>query len=118
MTEKNLKKENTDKVEAPLEHRLRIKVRSFDHKLIDHACRTIIDNALRTQATVKGPVPLPTEKDKYTVNRSTFIHKNAREQFEIRTHKRLIDIFNPRPKTIEELSSLNLPSGVDIEIKM
>ena len=78
MPDKNLKKENTDKTAEAPEHRLRIKVRSFDHKLIDHACLTIIDNALRTQATVKGPVPLPTDKDRYTVNRSTFVHKDAR----------------------------------------
>ncbi|MFH1456672.1 MAG: 30S ribosomal protein S10 [Patescibacteria group bacterium] len=98
--------------------RVRIKVRAFDYKLIDQATRTIIDNAHRTGAKVKGPVPLPTEKVKYTVNRSTFIRKDAREQFEVRVHKRLIDIFDPKPKTIEELSTLNLPSGVDIEIKM
>lgn len=98
--------------------RLRIKVRAFDYKLIDQATRTIIDNAHRTGAEVKGPVPLPTEKSKYTVNRSTFVHKDSREQFEVRVHKRLIDIYNPKPKTIDELSNLNLPSGVDIEIKM
>ncbi len=98
--------------------RLRIKVRTFDHKLMDQACRTIIDNALRTGAKVQGPVPLPTEKVRYTVNRSTFVHKDAREQFEVRVHKRLIDIYNPKAKTIEELSNLNLPSGVDVEIKM
>ena len=98
--------------------RVRIKVRAFDYKLIDQATRTIIDNAHRTGAEVKGPVPLPTEKSTYTVNRSTFVHKDSREQFEVRVHKRLIDIFNPSSKTIDELSNLNLPSGVDIEIKM
>jgi len=98
--------------------RLRIKVRAFDYKLIDQATRTIIDHALRSGAEIQGPVPLPTEKTKYTVNRSTFVHKDAREQFEVRVHKRLIDIYNPKPKTIDELSNLNLPSGVDIEIKM
>jgi len=98
--------------------RLRIKIRAFDYKLIDQAARTIIDNAHRTGADIKGPIPIPTEKSKYTVNRSTFVHKDAREQFEVRVHKRLIDIYNPKPKTIEELSNLNLPSGVEIEIKM
>ena len=112
---KEAKKEDADQDLGP---RLRIKVRAFDYKLIDQATRTIIDNAHRTGAEVKGPVPLPTEKTKYTVNRSTFVHKDSREQYEVRVHKRLIDIFNPSAKTIDELSSLNLPSGVDIEIKM
>ncbi|MBI4049611.1 MAG: 30S ribosomal protein S10 [Candidatus Doudnabacteria bacterium] len=98
--------------------RIRIKIRAYDHKLIDQSARQIVDTAKRTQAKVLGPVPLPTEKTKYTVNRSTFVHKNSREQFEMRLHKRLIDIADPTPKTIDALSNLNLPAGVDIEIKM
>jgi small subunit ribosomal protein S10 len=98
--------------------RIRIKIRAYDHKLIDQSARQIVDTAKRTGADVLGPVPLPTEKTKYTVNKSTFVHKNAREQFEMRIHKRLIDISQPTPKTIDALSNLNLPAGVDIEIKM
>lgn len=98
--------------------RIRIKVRAFDHKVIDQSTRIIIENAKKTGAEVQGPIPLPTEKKKYTVNKSTFVHKDAREQYEMRTHKRLIDIYDPKPKTIDSLMSLNLPSGVDIEIKM
>ena len=98
--------------------RVRIKIRAYDHKVIDQSTRTIIDTATRTGASIRGPVPLPTEKHKYTVNRSTFVHKNAREQYEMRVHKRLIDIMDPTPKTVESLMSLNLPAGVDVEIKM
>lgn len=98
--------------------RVRIKIRAYDHKVIDQSTRTIIDTAQRTGASVSGPIPLPTEKHKYTVNRSTFVHKDAREQYEMRVHKRLIDIIEPTQKTVESLMSLNLPSGVDVEIKM
>lgn len=98
--------------------RVRIKIRAYDHKVIDQSTRTIIDTATRTGASVRGPIPLPTEKHKYTVNRSTFVHKDAREQYEMRVHKRLIDIIDPTPKTVESLMSLNLPAGVDVEIKM
>ena len=98
--------------------RVRIKIRAYDHKVIDQSTRTIIDTAERTGATISGPIPLPTEKRKYTVNRSTFVHKDAREQYEMRVHKRLIDILEPTQKTVESLMSLNLPSGVDVEIKM
>lgn len=98
--------------------KVRVKIRAYDHKIIDQSTKTIIDTAMRTGATVVGPVPLPTEKSRYTVLRSTFVHKNARDQFEIRVHKRLIDIVNPTAKTVEALSNLNLPAGVDIEIKM
>lgn len=98
--------------------RIRIKVKAFDHKIIDRATKTIIDTAKRSQSEVKGPVPLPTETSKYTVNRSTFVHKDSREQFEIRVHKRLIDIYEPKSTTINDLMNLALPSGVDIEIKM
>ncbi len=98
--------------------RLRLKVKAYDHKLIDTSCRQIIDAAKRQEAEVIGPIPLPTEMKKYTVNRSTFVHKDSREQFELRVHKRLIDILNPNQSIIESLSGLNLPAGVDIEIKM
>lgn len=97
--------------------KLRIKLRAYDHKVIDNSAKQIVDIAIRHGAEVSGPVPLPTEIHKYTVNRSTFVHKDAREQFEIRVHKRLIEIIGPTQKLIEALQSLNLPSGVDIEIK-
>lgn len=98
--------------------KIRLRVKSYDHKLIDNSLKQIIDIALRNGAEVIGPIPLPTEFRKYTVNRSTFVHKNSREQFELRVHKRLIDILAPNPKIVESLSSLTLPAGVDIEIKM
>ena len=101
-----------------LHQRIRIRLRAFDHKIIDQSTKTIIDTALRSGAHVRGPIPLPTEKNRFTVNRSSFVHKNSREQFEMRTHKRLIDITDPTPKTIDALTSLTLPAGVDIEIKM
>lgn len=103
---------------AATTHRVRIKIRAYDHKIIDQATRTIIETAERTGVTVIGPVPLPTEKRKWTVNRSTFVHKNAREQFEMRTHKRIVDILDPNAKTTDALASLNLPAGVDVEIKI
>ncbi|MCX6721932.1 MAG: 30S ribosomal protein S10 [Candidatus Staskawiczbacteria bacterium] len=95
-----------------------MKLRAYDHKIIDNSARQIIDIANRFGAEVLGPVPLPTEILKYTVNRSSFVHKNAREQFEMRVHKRIIDIINPNPEIIESLRDLNLPSGVDITIKI
>ncbi|MFH1346764.1 MAG: 30S ribosomal protein S10 [Spirochaetota bacterium] len=98
--------------------KIRLRVKSYDHKLIDNSLKQIIDIALRNGAEVVGPIPLPTEFRKYTVNRSTFVHKNSREQFELRVHKRLIDILTPSQKIVEALSSLTLPAGVDIEIKM
>ena len=110
------KKEKSNKQEEKV--RIRIKVKAFDHKIIDRATKTIVDTAKRSQAHVVGPVPLPTEKTKYTVNRSTFVHKDSREQFEMRIHKRLIDILNPTPKVIDSLMNLTLPAGVEIEIKM
>lgn len=106
------------KTEAPVLPRLRIRVRAYDSKIIDTSVRAIVDTALRNGATVVGPVPLPTEIRKYTVNRSSFVHKNAREQYEMRVHKRLIDITDPTPKLIDALTNLSLPAGVDIEIKM
>lgn len=98
--------------------RLRIKIKAYDHKVIDSSVRQIVDTAMRYGADVRGPIPLPTEFHKYTVNRSTFVHKDAREQFEMRIHKRLIDIINPSSQVIDSLMDLNLPAGVDIEIKM
>ena len=98
--------------------KIRIKIKSFDHKVIDEAARLILETAEKTGAIVMGPIPLPTIIDKITVLKSTFVHKNARDQYEIRTHKRLIDITVSTSSTIEELSNLSLPSGVDIEIKM
>jgi small subunit ribosomal protein S10 len=98
--------------------KIRIKLQAYDHKIIDDTSRLIIDTAERTGAIVAGPIPLPTHFEKFTVNRSTFVHKNARDQFEMRTHKRLIDITECTPKTIDSLTNLSLPAGVDIEIKM
>lgn len=105
-------------VEEEVKSKIRIRLRAFDHKVIDNAARQIVDVALRYGAEVVGPVPLPTEIHKYTVNRSSFVHKDSREQFEMRIHKRLLDIVNPSSKVIEALMNLTLPAGVDIEIKM
>jgi len=99
-------------------HKLRIRVRAYENKILDSSVKQIIDTALRYDAEVMGPTPLPTEFKKYTVLRSTFIYKNAREQFEMRVHKRLIDILNPNAKVIEALTNLSLPSGVSIDVKM
>jgi len=98
--------------------KLRIKLRAYDHKVIDSSAKQIIETAQRYGVDILGPIPLPTETRKYTVNRSTFVHKDAREQFEMRVHKRLIDVISPNPKVIDALMNLNLPAGVDIEIKM
>lgn len=97
---------------------LRIRVRAYESKTLDASVKQIMDTAMRYDAVIVGPVPLPTEIKKYTVNRSAFIYKDAREQFEIRVHKRLIDIINPNTKTIEALTNLSLPSGIDIDVKM
>src|ERR1051326_7117447 len=106
------------KQQASSAPKIRIKIRAYDHKLIDQSSKQIVDTAKRTGASISGPIPLPTEKSKYTVLRSTFVHKDSREQFEMRVHKRLIDILNATPKTIDSLTNLNLPAGVDVEIKM
>ena len=98
--------------------RLRIKIKAYDHKVIDSSVRQIVDTAMRYGAELRGPVPLPTEIHKYTVNRSTFIDKDSREQFEMRIHKRMIDILNPAPKVIEALTNIDLPSGVSIYLKI
>jgi small subunit ribosomal protein S10 len=107
-----------NEIENEIKQRIRIKIRAYDHKLIDQSARQIVETAQRYGAQVSGPIPLPTEIHKYTVNRSTFVHKDSREQYEMRVHKRLIDILNPTAKVIDSLINLNLPAGVDIEIKM
>lgn len=113
-------KAKTNKVVAEDEarQRIRIKIKAYDHKIIDQAAKKILETAERNGATVSGPIPLPTAKKKFTVLNSTFVHKDSRDQYEMRIHKRLIDITQPTPKVVEALSSLNLPAGVDIEIKM
>src|SRR3954465_9704585 len=98
--------------------KLRIRVRAYESKILDVSVKQIIDTALRYDAEVQGPIPLPTEIKRYTVNRAAFVYKNAREQFEMRIHKRLIDIVNPNAKVIEALTNLSLPSGVNIDVKM
>jgi len=112
-----IKKTSTPET-AEVKQKIRIKLRAYDHKVIDSSAKQIVETALRYGAEVLGPVPLPTEINKFTVNRSSFVHKDAREQFEMRTHKRLIDIMNPTDKTVDSLMNLSLPAGVDIEIKM
>ena len=97
---------------------LRIRVRAYDSKILDASVKQIIETALRYDVKVVGPVPLPTEIKKYTVNRASFVYKNAREQFEMRIHRRLIDIINPSAKVIEALTNMSLPSGVSIDVKM
>ena len=104
--------------EIDAKQRIRIRLKAYDSKVIDQSAKQILDTAARTGAKVAGPIPLPTEKNGITVLRSPHIYKDAREQFEMRTHKRLIDITDFTPKTIDSLMSLNLPAGVDIEIKM
>lgn len=103
---------------AAQKQKIRIKIKSFDNKVIDETSKLIIDTAERTGSIVAGPIPLPTRIEKFTVNKSTFVHKNSREQFEMRTHSRLIDISDSTSNTIESLSNLSLPAGVEIEIKM
>jgi small subunit ribosomal protein S10 len=98
--------------------RIRIKIKAYDNKIIDQSARKIIETVERAGSKITGPVPLPTEKHKVTVNRSTFVHKDSRDQYEMRVHKRLIDIMSPNPKTIEDLTNIDLPAGVDVEIKM
>lgn len=96
---------------------IRIKLKAYDYRVIDRSAKKIIEAAERTGAIIAGPIPLPTERSVVTVNRSTFVHKDAREQFEIRIHKRIIDVLDPNPKTLDALMNLDLPAGVDIEIK-
>ena len=97
---------------------IRIRLRAFDHRLLDQSTREIVDTAKRTGAQVAGPIPLPTRISKYTVNRSPHVDKKSRDQFEIRTHKRLLDIVDPTPQTVDALMKLDLAAGVDVEIKL
>lgn len=98
--------------------KIRIRLKAFDHQLLDQSAEKIVDTAKRTGASVSGPIPLPTQKEVITILRAVHKYKDSREQFEMRTHKRLIDILNPTPKTVDALMRLNLPAGVDIEIKL
>ncbi len=117
-TKTTTKKKKEKEPESELKQRIRIKLKAYDYKVIDSSARQIVETVLRYGVEVAGPVPLPTEIHKYTVNRSSFVHKDSREQFEMRVHKRLIDILNPTPKVIDALTNLTLPAGIDIEIKM
>lgn len=105
------------KKEEPIS-KLRIRVMAYEYKVLDLSVKQIIDAAMRHDAKVVGPIPLPTEIKKYTVNRSPFVHKNAREQFEMRVHRRVIDIVNPSPKIMDALTNLSLPSGVNVDVKI
>ena len=98
--------------------RIRIKMKSYDHLLIDVTCQNIVDTAIRTGASISGPIPLPTKNEIFVVNRSPFKHKDARDHFGLKTHKRLIDIVNPTNQTIDSLMHLELPAGVEVEVKM
>jgi small subunit ribosomal protein S10 len=98
--------------------KIRIRLKAFDHNLLDQSSKKIVETAKRTGANVSGPIPLPTKKSIYTILRSPHVNKDSREQFEMRTHKRLIDIVDPTPKTVDALMRLDLPAGVDIEIKL
>lgn len=104
------------KIKEP-KQKIRIRLKAYDHRIIDKSARKILETLERSGAKVVGPIPLPTEKKKLTVLKSTFVHKDAREQFESRIHKRLIDVLEPTAKTIDSLQSLDMPAGVDIEIK-
>ena len=98
--------------------KIRIRLKAYDHEVIDQSTKKIVETVVRTQATVRGPIPLPTEKHRYTVIRSPHKHKHSREHFEMRVHQRLLDIVDPTPKTVDSLQRLDLPAGVDIEIKI
>lgn len=110
-----IKKQEEENESKP---KIRIKIKAYDHKVIDQSAKQIVETALRSGVSVRGPVPLPTEISKFTVNKSTFVHKDSRDQYEMRVHKRLIDILDPNPKIIEAMTNLNLPAGVFVEIKM
>lgn len=119
MTAETVKKTKSASKTAPDEiQKIRIRLSAYESKILDASVKQIMDTAARYDAAIAGPVPLPTEIKKYTVNRSSFVHKNAREQFEMRIHKRLVDILNPSNKIIESLTNLNLPSGVNIDVKL
>ena len=117
--QKSDKKPAAKDVVAPTgKQRIRIRLKAYDHKIIDQSAKQIVDTALRTGATIAGPIPLPTKKTLYTVIKSPHVYKKGREQFEMRVHKRLIDVLDPTPKTIDSLMNLSLPAGCDAEIKM
>jgi len=98
--------------------RVRIRLKAYDHRLIDETCQKIVDTAMKTGASVKGPIPLPTKNEVFVVNKASFVEKNAREHFGLKTHKRLLDIVNPTNQTIDSLMHLELPAGVEVEVKM
>jgi len=118
MPKGSVNKQSSSSKNATPKQRIRIRLKAYDHRVIDQSAKLIIETAERTGANVIGPIPLPTEKKVYTVLKSTFVHKDSREQFEMRIHKRLIEITDPRPKTIDALTNLSLPAGVSIEVKM
>jgi len=111
-------KKTTKSAAVEPKQRIRIRLKAYDHKVIDQSAKQIVDTALRTGATISGPIPLPTKKSTFTVVKSPHVYKKGREQFEMRIHKRLIDISDPTPKTIDSLMNLSLPAGCDAEIKM
>ena len=113
-----VKKVETPAVAKPTRQRIRIRLKAYDHKIIDQSAKQIVDTALRTGATIAGPIPLPTRRSTFTVVKSPHVFKKGREQFEMRVHKRLIDVLDPTPKTIDSLMNLSLPAGCDAEIKM
>ena len=117
-TTKKAPKARAKKADAGVAPKLRLKVRGYDHTLVDQSVKQIIDTALRYEANVVGPIPLPTDMKKFTVIRGAFIDKDSREQFEMRTHKRIVDITNPNPKIVDALTNLSLPSGVSVDVKM
>lgn len=98
--------------------RIRIRLKSYDHRLIDETCQKIVDTAIKTGASIKGPIPLPTKTEMWAVNKSPFIEKDSRDHFGLKTHKRLLDIMNPTNQTIDSLMHLELPAGVEVEVKM
>lgn len=111
-------KKTTKAPEPEVKQRIRIRLKAYDHKVIDQSAKQIVETALRTGATIAGPIPLPTKKSTFTVVKSPHVYKKGREQFEMRVHKRLIDISDPTPKTVDSLMNLSLPAGCDAEIKM
>jgi len=115
---KSMKKKEKETGAAQPGTRVRISIKAYDHKVIDVTARKIVETVERTGGSVVGPIPLPTQTHRVTVNRSTFVHKNSRDQYEMRIHKRMIDILDPTAKTIDQLTNLDLPAGVDISIKM
>lgn len=118
MAETKAKKTKTKAKATEDGSKLRIRISAYENKILDASVRQVMDTANRYEAEVRGPIPLPTEIKKYTVNRSSFVNKDSREQFEMRVHKRVLDILNPSAKIVESLTNLNLPSGVNVDVKM